>query len=75
MDDQVLTERLRAENPDFRRWSEEHRRLERRLAALNRHRFLTPSEEQEKKRLQKEKLLAKDRMVQILYHYKRMRAN
>ena len=41
----------------------EHAALEHRLADLDRQRFLTPSEHVERRRLQKLKLRAKDRIV------------
>jgi uncharacterized protein YdcH (DUF465 family) len=42
-----------------------HRELELRLAALERHRFLSPTEQIERSRLKKEKLRIKDRLSLI----------
>jgi len=61
-----LKERLRMENEEYLYWEEEHERLEREIRTLNRKGILTPEEEIYRKRLQKEKLFAKDRMAEIL---------
>lgn len=62
----ALIERLRRENDEFFLWEEKHKRLEREIRDLNRKNILTPEEEVLRKNLQKEKLLAKDKMVEIL---------
>ncbi len=62
----ALLERLRRENDDFLSWEEKHKRLEREIRDLNRKSTLTPEEVVLRKNLQKEKLLAKDKMVEIL---------
>lgn len=64
------TEELRAklaqEDPEFRQLFEAHQARERRLAELSRKAFLTAEEEQEEKRLKKEKLQLKDKMEALL---------
>lgn len=62
----ALIERLRRENDDFLSWEEKHKRLERQIRELNRKHTFTPEEEVLRKNLQKEKLLAKDKMMEIL---------
>jgi len=62
----ILIERLRRENDQFLFWEGEHKRLEREIRDLNRKNVLTPEEEIMRKNLQKEKLNAKDKMVEIL---------
>lgn len=62
----VFIERLRRENDEFLFWEEEHKRLEHQIRDLNRKNVLTPEEEVLRKNLQKEKLQAKDKMVEIL---------
>ena len=62
----ALIERLRMENDEFFLWEEKHKRLEREIRNLNRKNILTPEEEILRKNLQKEKLLAKDKVVEIL---------
>ncbi len=47
---------------DLRR---EHRELEERLNSLDRRPFLNPAEELERKKLQKLKLVKKDRMLEL----------
>jgi uncharacterized protein YdcH (DUF465 family) len=42
-----------------------HEELERRLAELDRHLSLTPAEQVERSRLKKQKLLLKDRLLQL----------
>ncbi len=64
-EDAVLA-RLRVENPEFQKWEEEHRKLENTLMSFESHRYLTPEEEMERKRIQKLKLAAKDRMTDII---------
>lgn len=62
----VLIDRLRRENDDFLMWEEKHKKLEREIRGLNRKHILTPEEELLRKNLQKEKLISKDKMKEIL---------
>ncbi|HKZ72386.1 MAG TPA: DUF465 domain-containing protein [Nitrospirota bacterium] len=62
----VLIERLRRENDEFFTWEEKHKRLEHEIRDLNKKHVLTPEEEVLRKNLQKEKLLAKDKVMEIL---------
>lgn len=62
--------RLRRENAEFQKWEAEHSKLEHTLADIETHRYLTPEEEMERKVVQKLKLAAKDRMMDIIRHYK-----
>jgi len=64
--EEVLVEKLRVENSEFQKWEQEHRKLENTLMDFESHRYLTPEEEMERKRIQKLKLAAKDRMMEIL---------
>ncbi len=64
--EEVLMQRLRVENPEFQKWEQEHRKLEDTLTNFETHRYLTPEEEMERKRVQKLKLAAKDRMREII---------
>ncbi|GIX46160.1 MAG: hypothetical protein KatS3mg131_0371 [Candidatus Tectimicrobiota bacterium] len=68
--DEALIERARRENAEFRRLLAEHEQYEAQLAALNSLRYLTSEQEIERKRLQKLKLLGKDRMLAILRQYR-----
>lgn len=64
-----VLDRLKSENKDFKKWDELHGELESKLETFNRLKYLTSEEELEKKRLQKQKLLAKDCMQRILYKF------
>ena len=64
--DDELKKRLMIEDEEFRRLSEEHEEFERQLDQFNSKSFLTPTEEMERKKIQKMKLAGKDRMEMIL---------
>jgi uncharacterized protein len=64
--EEVLVARLRNENHEFQQLEQEHRKLEDSLMLFESHRYLTPEEEVERKRIQKLKLAAKDRMMDIV---------
>ncbi len=70
----VLVERLRIEDPEFKKWEEEHHNLESSLANIDSHVYLSPAEEIERKRIQKLKLAAKDKMMEMVRRYKVGRA-
>ncbi len=70
VNEEVVRVRLRNENPEFQKWEQEHRKLEETLESMDSHRYLTPEEEMERKRVQKMKLMAKDRMTDIIRRYK-----
>lgn len=69
MDQETVIGQIRKTNREYRKLEEEHRRLEHTLAELARRRTLTPPEQDYKKRIQKWKLAAKDRMASILRSY------
>ncbi|MBM4129090.1 MAG: DUF465 domain-containing protein [Nitrospira sp.] len=75
MQEQEIIEILKKENEEFRGLAEEHQKLEKLLAELDSKRFLTPEEEYERKRIQKQKLLKKDRMAALVREYKKGRSN
>jgi len=66
---QALEEQLAREDTVFRRLMQEHRRLDEAVKALDSRRYLTPEEEMERKRLQKQKLYTKDQMAAMLRRY------
>lgn len=72
--EEVLIAKLRTENPEFQKWEQEHQKLEASLTIFQSHRYLTPEEEIERKRIQKLKLAAKDRMMDIVRRSKVGRA-
>ena len=62
----VVRTKLRTENPEFQLLEQEHRRLDRELMNFEIHVYLSPEEELERRRLQKLKLAAKDRMTEMI---------
>lgn len=70
MKEEEIIEILKRENEEFRKLYEEHRQLDSLLDELNKRVYLTPEEEIEKKRMQKEKLYKKDKMAEMIRQYK-----
>ena len=66
VNEEAAREWLRTEDPEYRKWEEEHENLEQTLETFETHRYLTPEQEVERKRVQKLKLAAKDRMMEIV---------
>ena len=64
--DDVIVERLRQTNAEFRELEESHHRLDLELNELQKRHVLTPAEEVAKKQLQKEKLAKKDKMAELI---------
>ena len=62
----VVRERLRTEDPEFQKLEQEHRRLDSELMGFETHVYLSPEEEIERRRLQKLKLAAKDKMMNMI---------
>jgi hypothetical protein len=58
------------QDDELRKSVEEHRNFETALENFNKRLYLTPQEEMEKKKLQKLKLLSKDKIFQILTKYR-----
>ncbi|MCX8070637.1 MAG: DUF465 domain-containing protein, partial [Thermodesulfovibrionales bacterium] len=59
------------ENEEFKKLAQEHRDLDSRLSEMTKKHYLTPEEEVEKKRMQKEKLMKKDKMAELIREYKK----
>ena len=74
VNEEALVARLRTENAEFQKWEEEHNKLESTLQSIDTHVYLTPEEEVERKRVQKLKLAAKDRMMEMIRRSKVGRA-
>lgn len=66
-----LERKLMEEDPDFRRLMEEHIEFESKLEEYNKKSYLTPDEELERKKIQKLKLMGKDKMEVILSNYRK----
>jgi uncharacterized protein YdcH (DUF465 family) len=65
----ALLEKVSKENTEFRTLYEEHTTLKHKVEALNKKKLITPEQELEKKKHQKQKLSLKDRMEKILSLY------
>jgi uncharacterized protein len=61
-------------DPELRRYYDEHVELKQRLEDLRQKSFLTEDEELEQKRIQKQKLAGKDRMMEILARHRQAAA-
>jgi uncharacterized protein len=70
--EQEIVDQLKKENEEFKKLSEEHRNLDGLLVEIDNKRYLTPEEEVERKRIQKLKLLRKDRMAELIREYKKV---
>jgi len=68
--DNVIVERLRQTNTEFRELEASHHRLDLELTELQKRHVLTPAEELTKKQLQKEKLAKKDKMADMIRIYR-----
>jgi uncharacterized protein YdcH (DUF465 family) len=64
-----LLEKVQKENKEFRGLYQEHTSLKNKVETLNKKKILTPKQEVEKKKHQKQKLSLKDRMEKILIEY------
>ena len=58
------------QDPELRKYYEEHLEYEKRLVDLHDKGYLSPEDEMEKKRIQKLKLVGKDKIMEILDKYK-----
>jgi len=73
-EDPAILDLVRKEFPEFKALEESHQRLEHQLAELTQLHFLTPEEEQRKKRIQFDKLATKDKMAAIVRQFKQQRS-
>jgi len=68
--EEALRVKLRTENPEFQQLEQEHRKLDSELMSFETHVYLSPEEEFERRRLQKLKLAAKDKMMEMIRRVK-----
>jgi ribosomal-protein-alanine N-acetyltransferase len=73
-EDPAILALVRKEHPEFTALEETHQQLEDQLGALAKLHFLTPEEEQQKKRIQFDKLANKDKMAAIVRRFKQHRS-
>lgn len=64
--EEAIADQLRQSNTEFRELEASHHRLDLELNELQKRHVLTPEEELEKKRIQKEKLVKKDRLAALI---------
>jgi uncharacterized protein YdcH (DUF465 family) len=73
--EQEIIELLKKESEEFKKLDEEHRNLKNTLVEIDRKVYLTTEEEVERKKLQKLKLIKKDRMAELIRDYRKGRSN
>jgi uncharacterized protein YdcH (DUF465 family) len=73
MDTEII-EMLKDQNEEYRKLFEEHKTLEQSLAEINKNKYITPEEAVEKKKIQKQKLVKKDRMAEIIRDFKKSKS-
>ena len=71
MKEQEIIEKLKKENEEFRKISEEHHSLDSLISEMDKKVYLTPEEDVERKKLAKQKLLKKDRIAEMVREYKK----
>ena len=69
MKEQEIAEILLKENEEYKKLGDEHKSLKEALAEIDKKVHLTAEEEVERKRIQKLKLVKKDRMAEIIREY------
>ena len=72
-EDPAILELARRESSEFKTLEDTHHRLETQLSELNKLHFLTAEEEQQKKRIQFDKLAIRDKMAAIARTFKQNR--
>ena len=72
--EEALIHSLIATDTELRRHYEEHVELKQRLEELRQNLYLTEEEQVEQKRIQKQKLAGKDRIMEILARYRQAAA-
>ncbi|MDI6745335.1 MAG: hypothetical protein QMD07_08170, partial [Thermodesulfovibrionales bacterium] len=69
--EEEIADILLKENEEYKKLGDEHKSLKEALAEIDRKIHLTPEEEVERKRIQKLKLVKKDRMAELIREYKK----
>ena len=68
--DEALIAEVAKENEELKKLWDEHVEYKQKIGELDRRAYLTPEQTVERKRLQKYKLAGKDRIEEILSHYR-----
>ena len=71
MKDSEITDILREENGEFRKLEEEHKLLKENLSEMNKKKLHSTEQEINKKNMQKQKLMIKDRMAEMIRIYRK----
>jgi len=66
-----IIEKLKQENGDFRKLSDEHHHLDVQIIEIDKKVYLTPEEDLERKKMAKQKLYLKDKMAEFVREYKK----
>ncbi len=75
MKDDEIADTLMEQSQEYKKLHEEHKKIKQTLAEMDRNKYLTSEEEMERKKFQKQKLLKKDRMAEIIREYKQKTKN
>lgn len=70
MKDDEIAEMLEKQNEEYKKLYGEHKRLKQTLAEIDKNKYLSSQEEVERRKIQKQKLLKKDRMAEIIREYR-----
>ncbi len=68
--DEALIAEVAKQNEELKKLWEEHLEYKEKIGELDRRTYLTPEQTVERRRLQKYKLAGKDRIEEILTHYR-----
>jgi uncharacterized protein len=68
--EQEIVDSLTRENSEFKKLMEEHHSIEGILSEMDKKVYLTAEEELERKKLQKQKLLKKDKMAEMIRDFR-----
>ena len=71
MKEHEIIEKLKQENGDFRKLSDEHHHLDVQIIEIDKKVYLTPEEDLERKKMAKQKLYLKDKMAEFVREYKK----
>jgi uncharacterized protein YdcH (DUF465 family) len=69
--EQEIIEKLKQDSEDFRKIHNEHHSLDGLLVEVDRKVYLTPEEEIERKKMQKQKLFLKDKMAEMIRDFRK----
>ena len=71
MKDAEIAEILKEQDEEYKKLYVEHKKLEQILADIDKNKYLTPEQEIERKKIQKQKLTKKDSMAELVREYKK----